>query len=188
MDKRSRMYSVIFSVLFVITIVSGVTLAIYTWQSISEEDSVIEGDSTCFDITYVKGNNIGSNEDVARIPLGTNYLDGLSTTIKMSVDTRCTDISGRGTLYLNTEEETSDVLINNNLLNYEVVVEGNSVDRGIINSKDSIPIYEDFEITYDVKNITVYVWVNGEYVTNDNVNEVTTGVYKGYISASAESR
>ena len=186
MDRRSKIYMIIFSILFVVTIVSGITLAIYTWQTIN--DDIIEGESTCFDIVYVKGNDIGSNENMEKLVLGNDYLDGLSTTIEMNIDSKCVDISGVGTLYLNTLEETSDYLINNSLLNYQVLVDSSKVSSGVINTKNSIPIYSDFNIDYDVKSITVYVWLNGEKVTNDNLEEVLSSVYKGNITATAESR
>lgn len=188
MDKRNKLYSSIFVILFIITVVSGVTLAIFTWQSISEEDSIIEGESTCFDIVYAKGNNIGSNEESAKLSLGTSYMDGLSTTLSINVDPKCMDITGLATLYLNTDEETNDILINNNILNYNVIVSGESVSSGIINTRESIVILDNFEINYDIKNVTVYVWVNGEKVTSDNVFDVVNSTYKGNITARAESR
>lgn len=188
MDKRSRIYSVVFSVLFVITIVSGVTLAIYTWQSISDEDSIIEGDSACFDINYFNFGNIGSDEEPAQLRLGNSFWDGQAATVQINIDPKCTDVTGVATLYLNTSEETSDNLINSNALYYDIVIENVSVKSGIVNTKESIPVYENFNIGYDVLQIDVFVWINGNNVDMSNLDDVIGSTYKGNITASAESR
>ena len=188
MDRRSNIYIIIFSILFVVTIVSGITLAIYTWQTISEDEDVIEGESSCFNVIYVKGNNIGSDQGSETLYLGKNHGDGLSTTMNIRIDSECVGISGLGTIYLNTDEETSDYLINSGLLNYRITVNGSLAKTGIINSKSSMPIYENFSVDYNNKNITVYVWLNGENVTNDNVEEVMNSIYKGNINVRVESR
>lgn len=188
MNKKSNIYSIIFSILFVVFLVSGVTLAVYTWQTISGEEDIIEGTSTCFNINYVKGNDIGSNENMKKLSLGSSYKDGLSTTMKINIDSSCTDITGIGTLYLNTETDTSDYLITSGILNYQVLVGSSKVASGVINTKDSIAIYSDFAVNYNVKSITVYVWVNGKNVTNDNVEDVINSAYKGNITVNVESR
>ena len=201
MNNKSNIYTAIFSVLFVIVLISGVTLAVYTWSTTNEEEKVLEGEATCFDIDYVKGQDIGSNENMETLTLGRDYTDGLSTTIKIGINPECVGIEGVGTLYLTTEDETDDYLIDNGLLNY--AVNGSFTDGtneayidtafGVIDSKGTIPIYDhidlisgtDINLGYVLK---VYVWVDGETVTNDNVEQVMNSVYKGYISATVESR
>lgn len=188
MNKKYNIYSIVFGILLLITLISGGTLAVYTWQTISEDEDIIEGKSNCFTINYVKGNDIGSNENVEKLTLGSKYTDGLSTTIKIGIAAKCEGITGIGTLYLNTEDDTSDYLIDNKLLNYQVVLGTTKVKSGVINTKNSIPIYEDFTINNTEKSLTVYVWINGANVTEDNLDFVLNSVYKGNITATAESR
>lgn len=187
MSKKSNIYSIIFIVLFVIILISGVTFAIYTWQTLNDDEDVYEGVSTCFDIVYSKGSDIGSNENSRKLSLGKRYSDGLSTSLRININSKCKDITGIGTLYLNTEEETSDYLLEDGILNYYVSSSGTS-SSGVIDSKGSIPIYSDFIVDQNSKNITVYVWVNGANVTNENVEQIINGIYKGNITASVESR
>ena len=185
MDRKSNILSIIFSVLFVITLIFGVTYAAYTWQS---SNDFIEGESSCFNVIYEKGNDIGNNNNLEKLYLGSSYKDGISTTVKIAIDSKCNDISGIGTLYLNTKNETSDIYIENELLNYYVLVDNSKVSSGVINTRDSIEIYKDFELTYDVKTITVYVWLDGSKVNNDNLETVLNGTYRGNITADVENR
>lgn len=70
-----------------------------------------------------------------KLNIGKTYTDGLSTNVKIKVDNTC-NVTGKGILYLNTTEETSDYLINNNLLNYQVLVGYSKVAEGIVNTKE----------------------------------------------------
>lgn len=82
----------------------------------------IYAESNCFSIVYTKGQDIGSNENLKKLNIGSTYTDGLSTTVKIKTDSSCNITKGIGVLYLITSEETSDYLIDNNLLNYQVMI------------------------------------------------------------------
>lgn len=188
MKKRQNIILIILLVLLIVTILSGVTFAAYTWQTLSSQNKEIQGITSCFNVNYVKGDNIGSNENNEILSLGSSYLDGLSTTVKMSLDDSCDIDSGVGIIYLNTDSEIDNYFIDNKLLHYEVLVDSISVNHGIIDTKDSIPIYSNFDVTTDEKKITVYIWLNGELVTNDNWDTIVNLVYRGSITARVDSR
>ena len=48
-------------------------------------------------------------------------------------------------------------------------------------------IYKDIPITTTVKTITVYIWLDGNLVTEQNQNEILSSVYKGHISMDIKS-
>lgn len=184
MHKKAKILGTIFGILGFILLICGITYAIYTWATIDTENKVIEANSTCFNVIYTKGNNIGSNEQLAVLNIGNSYKDGLSTTVKLKMDSNC-KTTGKGTIYLNTTK-ISDIL--QNTLNYEVRYGSSSVAKGTIPGIGTIPIYENFDINTSEKSITVYVWLSGENLDENNIEEILKAEYKGNITASVESR
>ena len=57
----------------------------------------------------------------------------------------------------------------------------------ISNVTGNLPIYNNIEINNQVKQLTVYIWIDGSLVNNDNSNDILSSVYKGNISMSIES-
>ena len=45
----------------------------------------------------------------------------------------------------------------------------------------------NIEINNEVKQLTVYIWIDGSLVNNDDSNDILSSVYKGNISMSIES-
>lgn len=178
MNKKKKIILLVFGILILIILVSGITYAVLSWAS-APNRGYINLNSQCFDVVYVKGEDItGSN-----IRLGTSYLDGSVTSeIKVNISSTC-NILGTGTLYLNTKDVTTDAFVSNNVLNYQVLDNGVEVYSGVVNQKGKIAIYSDFEVNHDVKTLSVYLWVNTVNVTDDNVEALLNdGVYSGSIS------
>ena len=68
------------------------------------------------------------------------------------------------------------------------VIKVNLKDTYIIsNGTGNLPIYNNIEINNQVKQLTVYIWIDGSLVNNDNSNDILSSVYKGNISMSIES-
>ena len=68
------------------------------------------------------------------------------------------------------------------------VIKVNLKDTYIIsNGTGNLPIYNNIEINNQVKELTVYIWIDGSLVNNDNSNDILSSVYKGNISMSIES-
>ena len=118
----------------------------YAWLSWSGEVN-ISGTSECFDVNYVKEQDIGSDSNLANFSLASTYIEDLSSVIKVNL---------------------KDTYI-------------------ISNGTGNLPIYNNIEINNEVKQLTVYIWINGSLVNNDNSNDILSSVYKENISMSIES-
>ena len=181
--KKKVIYSIIIvSVIIILSV--AVTYAVYTFSGSVN----ISGTSECFDVNYVKGQDIGSDSNPANFVLASTYTEGLSSVIKVNLKDTCTITNGTGTLYLNTDTSvTSSTLLSGKLLKYQVLDGTTSVGSGIVSSAENIEIYKDIPITTTVKTITVYIWLDGNLVTEQNQNEILSSVYKGHISMDIKS-
>ena len=181
--KKKVIYSIIIvSVIIILSV--AVTYAVYTFSGVVN----ISGTSECFEVNYVKGQDIGSDSNPANFALASTYTQGLSSVIKVNLKDTCTITNGTGTLYLNTDTSvTSSTLLSGKLLKYQVLDGTTPVGSGIVSSAESIEIYKDIPITTTVKTITVYIWLDGNLVTEQNQNEILSSVYKGHISMDIKS-
>ena len=181
--KKKVIYSIIIvSVIIILSV--AVTYAVYTFSGSVN----ISGTSECFDVNYVKGQDIGSDSNPAKFVLANNYTKGLSSVIKVNLKDTCTITNGTGTLYLNTDTSvTSSTLLSGKVLKYQVLDGTTPVGSGIVSSAENIEIYKDIPITTTVKTITVYIWLDGNLVTEQNQNEILSSVYKGHISMDIKS-
>ena len=181
--KKKVIYSIIIvSVIIILSV--AVTYAVYTFSGSVN----ISGTSECFDVNYVKGQDIGSDSNPANFSLASTYTEGLSSVIKVNLKDTCTITNGTGTLYLNTDTSvTSSTLLSGKLLKYQVLDGTTSVGSGVVSSAENIEIYKDIPITTTVKTITVYIWLDGNLVTEQNQNEILSSVYKGHISMDIKS-
>jgi hypothetical protein len=181
--KKKVIYSIIIvSVIIILSV--AVTYAVYTFSGSVN----ISGTSECFDVNYVKGQDIGSDSNPANFVLASTYTEGLSSVIKVNLKDTCTITNGTGTLYLNTDTSvTSSTLLSGKLLKYQVLDGTTSVGSGVVSSAENIEIYKDIPITTTVKTITVYIWLDGNLVTEQNQNEILSSVYKGHISMDIKS-
>ena len=181
--KKKVIYSIIIvSVIIILSV--AVTYAVYTFSGSVN----ISGTSECFDVNYVKGQDIGSDSNPANFVLASTYTEGLSSVIKVNLKDTCTITNGTGTLYLNTDTSvTSSTLLSGKVLKYQVLDGTTPVGSGIVSSAESIEIYKDIPITTTVKTITVYIWLDGNLVTEQNQNEILSSVYKGHISMDIKS-
>ena len=181
--KKKVIYSIIIvSVIIILSV--AVTYAVYTFSGVVN----ISGTSECFDVNYVKGQDIGSDSNPANFVLASTYTEGLSSVIKVNLKDTCTITNGTGTLYLNTDTSvTSSTLLSGKLLKYQVLDGTTSVGSGVVSSAENIEIYKDIPITTTVKTITVYIWLDGNLVTEQNQNEILSSVYKGHLSMDIKS-
>jgi len=181
--KKKVIYSIIIvSVIIILSV--AVTYAVYTFSGVVN----ISGTSECFDVNYVKGQDIGSDSNPANFVLASTYTEGLSSVIKVNLKDTCTITNGTGTLYLNTDTSvTSSTILSGKVLKYQVLDGTTPVGSGIVSSAENIEIYKDIPITTTVKTITVYIWLDGNLVTEQNQNEILSSVYKGHISMDIKS-
>ena len=134
---------VVIRTLLIIIVSVSITYAWLSWSGVVN----ISGTSECFDVNYVKGQDIGSNSNPANFSLASTYTEDLSSVIKVNL---------------------KDTYI-------------------ISNGTGNLPIYNNIEINNEVKQLTVYIWIDGSLVNNDNSNDILSSVYKENISMSIES-
>ena len=182
MSRNKKIILLVFGILILIILVSGITYAAFSWAS-DPDRGVISGNTQCFDISYTKGTDITNGS----LDFASTYTDGLSASVKVKLADTCS-INGIGTLYLDTKEETSDYLITNSLVRYQVLEDTSEVANGIITSKGKNVIYDNFDVTNTEKEFTVYIWISIEDVTDDNISSISSSTYSGTISMSAEGR
>lgn len=179
-----RTYMIVLSVILLIVIVTGSTYAFYTWSSSQE----IKGKMECFFIQYTKGQDIGSENASQTLYMGNDYREGLYASVTINVDPSCS-ITGKGTLYLNTDSSTTTALLQSGSLKYQVIENSLSLPAaGTISKVGQIPIYKDIEINTTPKQLRVSVWLDGSMVTEENYEEVLSSIYKGSITMEVESR
>mgnify|MGYP003237378519 CR=1 FL=1 len=162
MDKKKKIFLITGISLLVLIAIVGGTYAWLSWSGVVN----ISGTSECFEVNYVKGQDIGSDSNPANFSLASTYTEGLSSVIKVNLKDTCTISNGTGTLYLNTDSTTSNILLTSNVLKYQVLDGTNEVASGIVSSTGNLPIYNNIEINNQVKELTVYIWIDGANYTN----------------------
>ena len=181
--KNKGIVKAVMGVLLLIITVSGITYAAFAWAS-DPNNGFIDGTTECFVLDYTKGTDImGANLD-----LGTTYTDGLSTTVKAKLSDDCNVKTAVGTLYLNIDDITSDYLINNKIIRYQVLEDEVEVSSGKVEEKGITNIYEDIEVTSIEKTFTVYIWMSMEDANDNNVSDIMSSSFSGAIGMKAESR
>ena len=184
--KKAKLIGSIIGVFLFIALVAGFTYAWIAWQS---NNINIAGRSDCFDIDYGISQQIGSASSKASLSMTSDYTEGLSAKVSLSLKTECANIPGTATLYLNTTNVgttsgTSSGILNG-ALKYTVVSGTSVLANGVIDSNNKIPLLDNIDVSStSPTTYTVYVWLDGEVADNSYANLN----YIGYISAEAVSK
>ena len=164
--------------------VAGITYAIYTW-AMSED---VTGTAECFKINYVKGSDIGSDNEHRIFMPSSDYTGGLFATVVIGTNPECTITNGVGTLYLNTDTATSEILLTSGALKYQVIENSiTKVANGTVSSTGELPIYSNFDVTTELKQYTVSVWLDSSMMNDSNTEDILASSYIGNISMRVES-
>lgn len=181
--KKAKLIGTIIGIIVFISAIAGLTYAWFTWRS---NNVNISGATGCFTIDYTISQEIGATS-AESLKLGTSYTDGKYAEVTLSLNSACTGITGKGSLYLNTKSVATDDVILGGALNYTVVkVTGSTEEQiktGTITTTDKITVATDIPLggTSTSSTYRVYVWINGEQATNSYAN----AKYSGFISAEA---
>lgn len=176
-NKRSLI--AILGVVLLIVIVAGVTYALF--EANANKEDAVSGD-TCFSIKYTKGQNISGE-----LEMGASYTTGKSTDIVIGLDNsssnanRCSNIIGKGTIYLTTTSSNLDYTKTNIPLRYSVVVGSTVKATGAINGTENQVLYENFDVTATSVTYKVYIWYDQ---SKDDINDFSDITFAGYIHAS----
>lgn len=177
--------TIILLVLLGILLVIGATYAIYTWAF----QEHLSGVSECFKIDYTKGQDIGSENNSRLFMPSADYRGGLFASLIVNTKNTCDVTEGIGTLYLTTDDSTSDILLSSGMLKYQVIEnELTLVSSGTVTSKGMIPIYNNIPVNTTSKKISVSVWIDGNMLTDSNIEEILSSSYVGKISMRVEGR
>ncbi len=171
--NNKKVWGTILGVAAFIALVAGVTYAWFTWSS---NNTIINGTTGCFNIVYDKGTDVTGT----LIP-SADYTGGINAKVKINISEDC-DITGTGTLYLNTQDATTVPLTG--AVKYEVYQGSTRLDGGTITAKGDKAILSNFELSKAATattEYTVYVWIDGDLANNDYAGTS----YVGYIHASA---
>ena len=117
-----------------------------------------------------------------------DYTGGLVATVTVGTDSTCGITNGVGTLYLTTDESTSDILLTSGALKYQIVESTSTLgSSGTIGSKGTFAAGENITITSSLKQVSIVVWLDGSLINDDNAEEILSSSYSGSISMSVES-
>lgn len=184
--KKAKLIGSIIGVFLFIALIAGFTYAWIAWQS---SNINIAGRSDCFDIDYGISQQIGSASSKASLSMTSDYTEGLSAKVSLSLKTECANIPGTATLYLNTTNVgttsgTSSGILNG-ALKYTVVSGTSVLANGVIDTNNKITLLDNINVSSTTPTTyTVYVWLDGEVADNSYANLN----YIGYISAEAISK
>ena len=179
--KRTKL---ILLITIIVIFIIGVTYAWYTWTGVSS----VKGNSECFVVDYVKGRDIGSNENIQVLSLGESAKDGLSSTAELSLNGNCSINVGNGVVYLDVDSATSDILITSGALKYQVVYGNDFLANGTITSKGTNTLYDSIRVTDKKLPLTVVVWLDSSKVTDSNRDDILSSAFSGKINVKVESR
>lgn len=171
--------AIIITLILIISVV-GVTYAYYTWSG----RTMVSGLSECFDVNYLKGRDITSSS----LKLGTSPLDGLSTTIEASLSSNCTITLGSGTLYLDIDTNTSDILLSSNALKYQLIVGNTIAKEGVLTTKGRNILLEDIEVTEVSTPIIIIIWLDSSLIDSTNSSQIASSSFSAKINMEIESR
>ena len=173
MNNKKKLWGTILGVVAFIALIAGVTYAWFTWAS---ENTIINGQSGCFNIVYDKGTDVSGT-----LTPSATYEGGVSATVKINISNAC-DITGEATISLNTEETTTLDLAAG-AVKYAVYQGASEVSTGTISSTGDLELATVTltRAATATTEYTVYVWIDGAL----SDNSYTGKTYSGYIHASA---
>lgn len=167
-DKnQNKLILLIVFVLIIIILFLGATYALI--QTVAENRN-IRGNTSCYTINYVKGQDISGE-----LELSNTYVTGKSTDVVMYSEPNCANLLG--TIYITSNPE-SVMNYSDNALRYTVVANGVVVSEGAINGTVNQPIYDNFVLSKTSITYKVYVWLDEEL---EDFNDLTEEMYSGFI-------
>lgn len=178
--KKQFIYTISAILLLTIAVV-GSTYAFFSATATSNNNSV-SANAQKFEVIYTGGTEINGPID-----LSIDRTGGVNTTVHIKV--------GQGSsqalayLFLNIEEMTDNLSVSNvkwevsGVKNGKEVYVNNGTFAGYNDTNNNtIPIVEDYRLTEDQTDFTVYIWIDG----NSTGNEILGAMLSSYISAQTE--
>lgn len=187
--KKIIIYTLVILLLVIIT-VSG-TYAFFTARIGSEENS-LSPNANKFEVIYKGGEN--GEEITGKLKLANQNNKEMGATLEIRISEE--SIAGTANIYIQIDEITEDIA--NKALNWEVyktfngkeelAKQGNFEDcetdsvKRACKSGDKLYVIKDYPLSTTNTAFTVYIWLNGNLVGN----EVVDDKFKGHIGAETE--
>lgn len=190
MENGKKTSTLIIGIILLIVIVSGLTYAWLVWS----KDTVIEGTSKCFDITYTGGADISANLVLVDTPISDGKItygyNMANSVFAITLNDNCTTTGQFNLILKNTTVPTAYISGNSkNALKY-ALVSGTSVSvgtsytvlsSGSINTTSDINIYTGNLSKGVTDNYVLIVYVDGNSAGEDSKGTS----YSGYVTANA---
>ena len=181
MDKKKLIGTIIGVVLFALLIVG----ATYAWLTYTMEptNGVYNVGTKNFIVNYVNGT------DVNNVPLLATATTETAASLTVKANRNSSSSPGTFTIYLNTENDTSSVLLSSGALHYAVCISSctNTSDlssetyTGTVTSSGKLAILPNTTLNTSQTTYYVYFWLDAEDANQDVIGTR----YSGYISAEA---
>lgn len=175
--NKKLIYSISIVLLLSIAIIGGT----YSFFAAITDNKNITTNASKFEVIYT-----GGTEIKGPIELSEDRNGGINTTVHIKV--------GEGSshalayLYLNIVEMTDNLSAPNVKWEVSGIQKGNEVYTnsgtfsGYNATNNKIPLVEDYRLTEDQTDFTIYVWIDG----NITGNEILGATFTGFISANTE--
>lgn len=177
--KRQVIYSICAILLLMIAVI-GSTYAFFT--ATTGENSNVTTVAKKFEVIYTGGTEINGP-----LNLSSDRTGGVNTTVHIKVSEG--SVHALAYLYFNIEQMTNNLSVANvkweisGIQNNQEVYTNHGTFFGYNDTDNkTIPIVEDYRLTEDQTDFTLYIWIDG----NNTGNEIYGASLSGYISANTE--
>lgn len=176
--KKTAIYIII--VLVLVATISGGTYAFFSASTNSKTNS-INSASSKFEVIFTGGTAIDG-----ALSLSSDRSGGLNTTVNIKMGEG--SVVAKGIIYMKVETLTSALAVDGFVWEVDGYKGGELVyyNTGTFNGVsegDEINIVEDYELSTDNTAFTVYLWLDGNMVSN----EVLGARVKGFLGAKTEN-
>lgn len=153
--------------------VTGSTYAYLTSKASSNNS--LTGTGYCNDLNYTS-QEINSDELLSTV----NYLEGVTTTVKLSYNASCT-IYKSASINIHTNTTTTSPITRVHALRYKVLNGSTLISEGIVTQTGDV-VLATVPLTTTETTYNVYLWID----SNVSQGEYDATTYSGYIFARSE--
>ena len=176
--NKKLIYSISIVLLLIIAVIGGT----YSFFAATTDNKNVITNSSKFEVIYT-----GGTEIKGPIELSEDRTGGINTTVHIKVGEGSSQALSY--LYLNITEMTDNLSVSNVKWEVSGIQKGNEVytNSGTFlgynaTTNNKIPLVEDYRLTEDQTDFTIYVWIDG----NNTGNEILGATFDGFISANTE--
>ncbi len=178
---KKQIIFIITAILLLTIVTVGSTYAFFS-ASASSNNNTVATEASKFEVIYTGGTDINGT-----LQLSADRNGGRNTTVHIKVSQGSSHALAY--LYMNIEEMTANLSTNSFKWEVSGIKGGQEVytNAGTFNgyndtNNNKIPIVENYRLTEDQTDFTIYIWIDGNLAGN----EIFGAEFSGYISATTE--